>query len=269
MQTSSKMVTPLRANTLPIDHSEQFPSLKAAPIVEAVVAWQAPVSTRFFDSDFVTALQEQFPDYSVAPQNSLTTGVSGTQGGLAISHTNAVQGARLEKNRDNALEYACQFLRNGVVFSKLAPYDNWQVFLAEGNRFWQRFLELGKPSELSSLSVRYISQIPLEDITDVGNHIDSVCAPLSQLGLTANQFFHQDSFLLSNKPYGINIVRAVQQSGEGVDSLIIDITAHTTDMITDLAAIDEQLADLRFLKNKVFFNLLSNTTETFGGSNNV
>ena len=192
-----------------------------------------------------------------------------TEGGLAIDHKNVVQGARLIQNKSDTLNFACQFLRNGVIFSKLAPYKDWVSFTEEGLRFWNYFQKVAKPLEVSSLSVRYISQIQIESSFDVSKHIGGVCEPLNTLGLDSNSFYHQDTFLLSDKPYGINVVRAVRTSEGSVQNLIVDITAHTTSAITDPAQIDKHLKDLRFTKNKVFFSLIKNPVQTFGVDVNV
>ena len=115
-------------NKLEIDHSEIFDNLEHAPIVEAVVSWHATATTNFFETDFTSKLSETFPDYESRQQNSLTADVSGTEGGLAIDHKNVVQGARLIQNKSDTLNFACKFLRNGVIFSKLAPYKDWVSF---------------------------------------------------------------------------------------------------------------------------------------------
>lgn len=199
-------------NNLKIDHSEDFSTLENAPIVEAIVHWQATATTKFFDEDYVSSLTENFPGYTVGQQHNLTTGVQGTSAGIAINHSNVVQGARMTKMTSGQPEYVSQFLRNGVIFSKLAPYKNWSSFLTEAQKHWQYFLTVAKPNDAASIAVRYLSQIPIESAMDCNKYIGQNCAPLSTLGLNANSFYHQDTILLNNHPYGISVVRAAQKS---------------------------------------------------------
>jgi len=257
------------ANNLDINLNEQFDTLENAPIVEAIIHWQAAATTDFFDTDYLASLKVSFTDYDVGPQHSLTTGIQGTEQGLAINHSNVVQGARLTKSAGGKPEFVCQFLRNGIIFSKLAPYKDWGSFLNEAQKFWQHYQQVAKPVDASSIAVRYISQVPVSSALDSSKYIGSNCAPLSALGLNANSFYHQDTILLDNQPYGINVGRSVQTSPDGKSQLIVDISAFTSTPLTNLDNADSHLAELRYLKNKVFFSIMVDPTTSFGGEANV
>ena len=254
-------------NHLEIDHSEQFPTLVNAPIVEAILHWQAVATTSYFDGDYIAELAAEFPQYEVHLQHNLTTGIQDSDKGITINHSNVVQGARiLKKNQSGEIEFACQFLRNGIIFSKLAPYYDWNTFLTQAKEIWKHFEAVAKPSEISQLATRYISQIPINSAQDSDQYTGSNCAPLSTLGLSANSFYHQDSFVLRNNPYGINVVRAAQTSPDGKNSLVIDISAYTTTKLTNIENTDPVISDLRYIKNKVFFSLMTNPEQNFGGT---
>ena len=74
-------------------------------------------------------------------------------------------------------------------------------------------------------------------------------------------FFHQDNLLVTGHPYVINIVKTVQPpQGAGSDGggLILDIDVFTTEPFEERAnAIDKRLAEMRWLKNKVFYSSLT------------
>jgi len=186
-----------------------------------------------------------------------------------INHSNLVQGARiLRKNSTGGLDFACQFSRNGVVFSKLTPYENWDTFLAMATEFWEYFCDVRKPVEISQLATRYISQISISSAQESNQYVGPNCAPLSTLGLAANSFYHQDTIQLDNQPYGLSVTRAVQQSPEDKQNLIVDISAFTTSKVTDFDKTDEHLSDLRYIKNKVFFSVMEDPVSNFGGNAN-
>jgi uncharacterized protein (TIGR04255 family) len=251
-------------NELPIDHSEAFPNLARAPIVEAVLHWHAIASKVFREADLLKLMQHDFPDYSSTNQHNLEAGFAGTSEGIEFKQRSAWQGVRLTRKHDGGSDkFVCQFLRQGVVFSQLAPYTNWEEFESEAKKFWGKYCELGDPSNVDRLSVRFISQIGIESIDEIVKYIDTVCEPVHQLGLSANSYFHQDTIELSNQPYVINIVRAVQPTPHQKSTLIVDITASTSESF-ELVQVNDKLNDLRFIKNKVFFSLMKDAAQSFG-----
>jgi len=49
--------------------------------------------------------------------------------------------------------------RNGFAFSRLAPYQNWDVFFAEAKRSWTLYREVIGPIKLAKWTVRYINKL--------------------------------------------------------------------------------------------------------------
>lgn len=244
------------ANELIIDHSEVFPELGKAPIVEAVLHWHAMASKQYAQGVLLKDLRSAFPNYEATDQHNLEAGFTGAPGSIEFKHRSAWQGIRLtEKGTDGKPKFVCQFLGQGVVFSRLAPYEGWGEFEPEALRFWKKHCELGNPSEVARLSVRFISQIAVDSVHEIEQYIDTVCEPLNQLGLSANSYYHQDTIELANEPYVINTVHAVQSTPDGKSNLIVDITVSTSESI-ELGQVEEKLKDLRFIKNKVFFTLI-------------
>ena len=259
------MIEAVTANVLNIDHSEEFPNLANAPIVEAVLHWQAMACKEYREAELLTEMQSAFPDYTSTSQHNFEAGLTGSPQGIEFKQRSAWQGVRLTRHDGEQPRFVCQFLRQGIVFSRLAPYSKWEEFEPEARKFWNKHCELGEPSEVARLSVRFISQIAIASIDEIEDYIDTVCAPVARLGLSAKQYFHQDTIELTNQPYVINIVRAVQPNAEQASNLIVDITVSTSASF-ELAEVDDKLKDLRFLKNKVFFTLMKDAAQTFGAS---
>ncbi|MFC1758147.1 TIGR04255 family protein [Planctomycetota bacterium] len=254
-------------NELNIDHSEVFPNLaNGAPIVEAVLHWQAMATKEYREADLLKEMQASFADYTSTNQHNFEAGFTGTPQGMEFKQRSAWQGVRLTKQKDDGQpQIVCQFLRQGIVFSRLAPYTKWEEFEPEAKEFWEKHCELGEPGEVARLSVRFISQIGIDSIDEIGNYIDTVCEPVSDLGLSANHYYHQDSIQLTNHPYVINVVRAVQPSAEQKSNLIVDITVSTSSSF-ELSEVDDKLKDLRFIKNKMFFTLMKDAAQRFGAN---
>ena len=254
-------------NELTIDHSEKFPNLSNAPIVEAVLNWQAMASSEYREDELLKRLTTDFSDYSGTTQHNLQAGLQLSGNDLELQQHKAWQGVRLVKEGGDpkSPQSVCQFLKQGILFSRLAPYKNWEEFEQEAKKFWDKHCEIGDPAEVFCLSVRFISQIDLNSIDEVSDHIETVCQPVAELSLTAEQFFHQDTIQLANEPYIINVVRTAQPDSEKKLKLIIDITVSTSSSF-DISLVDEKLKDLRFIKNKLFFTLMRNAAQNVGGA---
>ena len=250
-------------NDLEINLDRQFPNLPNAPIVEAVVHWQAPATVALVEGSLDAQLQG-FADYKTRLQYNEEVGLRGNSDGFEVKQSRNWQGARLSSPDETNPNFVCQFLKSGVVFSRLAPYIGWDNFSAEANRFWAKYVELAKPANVSQLSVRYISQVPVRSLDQAEGFIEQVCAPLGDIGLSAGHFFHQDTIQLNNHAYKINLIRAVQPATEALNTLIVDISVSTTSILEDLRQVDDKLNELRFIKNEVFFTIMKDAETKFG-----
>lgn len=252
-----------------LDLSKQFPTLPHAPIVEAVLQWQAAASVELDDSSLRGQLAASFPQYEIAPQHNIETAFTGSAKGVEIKQSTTWEGFRLTKKEDDQPAFVCQFKQNGIVVSRLAPYRSWDHFAPEALRFWQTFVEIAQPSEIARLNTRYISQIPIASIPEVGKYIDVAEEPLATIGVATDGFFHQDTLKPGGLSYIINVVRAVQprqQASATPLSLIVDIDVGTSESIGDFDALPQKLKDLRFIKNEVFFTLMNDAETKFGES---
>ena len=50
---------------------------------------------------------------------------------------------------------------DGFTFNKLRPYQKWDLFRDEAKKFWEYYLEVAKPKQITRLAVRYINRIEL------------------------------------------------------------------------------------------------------------
>jgi len=252
-----------------IDHAKVFPNLRNTPIVEAVLHWQAAASVKFEESTLIEELKLAFPEYRVEQQHNLEAAFKGTSKGMEVSQAAYWDGVRLTKSENDKPVFVCQFKQNGIVFSRLAPYLDWENFESEAQKFWRKFIEFGKPVELARLSVRFISQIQISSMSDIESYIDVKDGPLKKIGVSPGQFFHQDTVYLDSQPYIINLTRAVQPSADPATDeklLIVDIDTHTKDTIAEFDSLTERLMDLRFIKNEVFFALMIDAKSKFGAN---
>ena len=149
-----------------IDPSERFPHLARAPIVEAVIHWQARAKREWQPDQIEKELRARLPDY---PDSKMLRDyrfeAKLETDGWAQSQSESWSGlGRTHSDQP----YVAQFKRDGFIFSRLAPYENWETFSAEALRLWKVFVELAVPSEIERLGVRFINRVGPVTIEDLG-----------------------------------------------------------------------------------------------------
>jgi len=242
------------------DISEKFPHLRAAPIVEAVIQWQARATHWQNEDDLRSQLSEVLPEYpECRPQQLLELHAeSGSDGSETRIRREKWHGFRLVSQDKLSI---VQFTRDGIAFSRLTPYENWEVFVAEAWRLWRIFVDEAKPSELQRLGVRFINRILLKRAEDLQAILSSPPECLEAVGLPTVGFLYQSRHSVPGTTMEINVVRTIQppapdrMEGHG---LILDIDVGTSQpQACDDAILQEQLEAMHWLKNKVFFNLVT------------
>jgi len=249
-----------------IDLTRDFPDLPRAPIVEAVLHWRAVATTNLDEQGLRERLAESFADYEISPQHNIETALTGSPNGMEFKQSATWDGFRLVKQENHKPVFACQFKTNGLIFSRLAPYTDWDQFQSEALRFWNAFVQISDPSEIAQLGTRYISQIPIQSDAQIADYIEVIAQPLADIGMSSNEFYHQDTVNLDDLPYIINLVRAVQRTDPGASTrtLIVDIDVATTSLLTDFNRLESELQNLRAIKNEVFFTLMKDVESKFG-----
>ena len=250
-----------------IDLNEEFPSLKSAPSIEAVIHWQADASTTFEPTVLQEELIQRLPDYPICqPQQGIEISAETTEGNSEFRQRTKWNGFRLQ---DEHKHHVAQFTQHGVVFSRLQPYERWENFKTEAIRFWELFLELAAPTVIQRLGVRYINRVPLEDNDQPSTYLKVAPYPLPELDFSPELFFYKDVYKVPDHPYSIQWTRTIQpQRAVNGDkrALIIDIDVFTTELLElDQETLIQRLSEMRWLKNKVFFSCITEAArERFG-----
>ena len=245
-------------NDFTIDLNETFEHLPKAPIVEAVIHWRARSENELDPDDLLPALKDHLPDYPDSqPQHKIEMQAQvGPRGESAQSHSSRWHGF-LFKSEDKL--HVAQFTRNGFVFSRLAPYQQWECFEAEALRLWQIYAKLTKPSEIQQLGVRFINRISPVELSNLGEYLVSPPKCPGQLRLPLQEFMHQDKFDVPGHPYCLNVIQTIQPPTQMAGfGLILDIDVTTTQSIQrEDEILKVRLREMRWLKDKAFFTILN------------
>ena len=253
-----------------INPHEEFPHLRNAPIVEAVIDFRARAETGWTESRITEALKTLLPDY---PKR---LSMSGFQHEFTLGPGAVPEGTRMETGwvglrcqTEDGLHVA-QFNRDGFMFARLRPYDQWEQLVGEGLRLWKLFVEIAEPSEIQRMGLRFINRISLPPGDNrIEDYLEPAPAEVRDVELPFQHFFHQDTFGVPGYPYAVRLVRTIQpQQGPDPQSsgIILDIDVFTTQPFEpDPQTIEQRLTEMRWLKNKMFFgSVASKALEAFG-----
>jgi len=243
-----------------IDMGEEFENLPNAPIVEAVIHWQARSETIQSHEQFYDHLKEQLADYPAShPEHEIKFQAEIGSEGMA-TNLSSPSWCGFRFNSDDELHIA-QFKRDGFAFSRLKPYENWAQFEAEALRLWNIYLELAKPPEVQRLGVRFInliSPIQTEQFTDL-----LTIPPKSpaNMPMPIQGLMHKTTFDIPGHPYHLNVIQAMQPpiptQTEGL-GLILDIDVFTTHALEPKEELlKHHLNEMRWIKDKAFFTFLT------------
>jgi len=239
-----------------IDLTESFEHLPNAPIVEAVIHWRARAEKQLEPDELLRHLKAKLPDYpNVQGQQEVDVGAEFGPDGATLRQRQTWHGFRFES--DDKKQVA-QYTRNGFVFSRLAPYEDWNSFATEAKRLWNIYHTLAEPSEIQRLGVRFIDLIPV-DPSEVVSLLTLPPRSPAAFKLPINAFLHQTKFDIPGHPYELNVVQTLQPPAPPKvksHGLILDLDVGTTRPI-QFNDVDIRLQHMQWIKNKAFFSLLT------------
>ncbi len=248
--------------TFTIDLNEPFPHLSAAPIVEAVIHWRAPAGRPLHRADLQAALTSKFDQYDCREQQEVGTAFQASHERTEFRQETQWNGFRLT-SRSKTDRHIAQLTPQGVIFSRLKEYDCWATFEAEALRFWGAYLELADPPLIERLGLRFINQVRLASTDTPAVFLAQPPLPPRDLPLDSDHFFHQDTYQVSGHPYLVNSVRTLQVLPDQQRALILDTdVALEPRSLLEAEELANRLAEMRYIKNKLFFTCMTDEALT-------
>lgn len=250
----------MAAGVFTLNLNETFERLSRPPIVEAVIHWQARAQRVLESAALREEMAAKLPMYpqSVPLQRiGLMAKLSATDDVPVVEQKKSkFLGVRLTSD-DGC--HVVQFLRDGLVFSQTKSYEHWESFAAAAKQAWLAFVEIAQPIEIQRLGVRYINQIPAATPGRLHEFLRE--PPTCPSNLPLQEFVYQSTFAVPSHPLGVRVIKVMQPSMPELQQssgLFLDIDVFSTKAIPiDSTALDEALMKMRWLKNKVFFTLLT------------
>jgi len=248
---------------LRIDSAEAFEILAQAPIVEAVIDIRVENTEPTDEAKLKAAIGNQLRGYFL--QDSMHTilfeqsALAGAPETYKSSQQMTWKGLRYCSDDKTQI---VQFNKDGLVFSRLTPYETWDRFVGAALDLWGQYRAILNPRQITRIGLRYINRIPFrEGESQLGAILDPAPQTPRGLDLPLANFYTQETYVVPNYPYVVNLIRTLQEPSPPAiptTSVIVDIDAFTADnTVTPDAQMHHRLRELRWLKNKVFFGCLS------------
>lgn len=239
-----------------------YPLLSKAPIVESALDFRCP-STKVLNWLVVDKeLKQALPDYPLMDMLRAFQGqfqVHPDKGNSSASVSDL--GRNGTRMRSEASKRVVQFQKEGFVFSKLAPYINWDDFIGEAFRLWTIHKAIFDPSDVARIGIRFINRIEADSITSLDNVLKIFPSLPAEYNGELKTFLQHYSFAVRDKPYTVNLIQTVDIPINGNKvGLILDIDVFCRELFMDLDSIKKSLEEMREIKNNVFFNSLTKET---------
>jgi uncharacterized protein (TIGR04255 family) len=253
---------------LSFDIQEQFPQLTNPPIVEASIQWQAKSQGSYFVDGLEPILREKFPDLPHQErihEAQFRTFVSDETVPPLVEHRQGLVGIRLRSHDEKQV---IQVTRDSLTYSLVHGYQDWLPFQEAARNAWTIYCDLASPVEIQEVMVRYINHIPTANSATLGRYL--LEPPTRPANLELAEFVFESRFTIPGRPYGVRVIKVMQPTFAGLSGssgLFIDLSVFTIKpMLIDSPELTKAMSEIRWLKNKVFFALLTEEAiKEFGG----
>ncbi len=155
-----------------------------------------------------------------------------------------------------------QFRRDGFTFNRLKPYTNWEDIIDEAKTYWQIYQKHGQPVKITRLGTRYINHIKLPlPINDFSDYMTSPPQIPEGMPNLLNSYLSKISLQEPSNQIHVNVIQAIEKGEKDkYITLIFDTDSFINKMFEPDSNIWSKFDDLRKMKNKVFFNSLTEKT---------
>ena len=239
----------------------EYPHLTKAPIVEAVIDLRVNLPAEFKLDAFHPLRSKLSNDYPGFEEQQIIEQMIKQEAGRAAEVSTRLSGTHGHRLISKDGKNIVQFRRDGFTFSRLTPYTKWEDVFAETWRLWGMYAEAAKPIEVVRIAVRYINRMSFP--LPFSNPAEYLKAP----PVTAEGWPSEMSAFLSRvvmhepaNDIDVNVIQALEPvaPGQTTVAVIFDIDAYQEVTLgPGDVTIPERFAKLREMKNRVFFNGLT------------
>jgi len=234
--------------------------LEHAPIKEALIDVRVEATTSFEDIGAANPeLAEQYPTVENIQRSEIGWKINAEEQTSSVEQQNVKVGYKYTSEDGR---YIAQFRLDGFTFSRLEPYETWELMRDEAKRLWEIYKRVARPETITRIAVRYINAIkiplPFNDFNEYLNSPPEVPEGLPQ---SIAGFLIR----LALKEPSINadciFTQALQGGNQDEVTVVLDVDAF---ILSNFDASElyfwENIEQLRSFKNDVFFKSITDKT---------
>lgn len=153
-----------------------------------------------------------------------------------------------------------QFRVDGFTLNRLAPYPSWETITPTAVDLWAKYVEVAVPQSVTRVAVRFINQLQLPS-SEFAEFLATVPrgAPADVPGQVAG--FLTNVLLMTAEGATVNFTQSLQGTTAIGPIILIDIDASVSGALAPTRAeLERRLPALRELKNRVFFDSITEKT---------
>lgn len=235
---------------------DAYPTLRNAPITEAVIDFRVSTS-KPFTAELLATMRDRlaaaFP--VVEEQRSVEQVVEVVNG--RVRQPVADQGVRRIVLRSEERQEAVLVSDSGFGFSKLRPYTNWEDVFSSAQRWWAHYLAAADVESVNRVAVRYINRFSV-----AGGQVEAYLEAPPRLpkdvpsdGLA--NVFSRLLFRDGETETETAVVQFIEWSGPDA-SVLMDIDASRSGRFSpDDEGFWGLFRELRAAKNRIFFGSIT------------
>jgi len=236
--------------------------LKNAPIREAIIDLKvAPAVDLTKLEALFESLKKTFPK-----QELMRLATFGLEFGPLELRPSRIEGTVHGRRLVSADErYIVQLRVDGFTFSRLPPYEKWEVMREAAKPLWEKFLEHSGAAKVTRAAVRYINVLDLP--IPINDFKDYLCAPPEipqSLPQDLGGFFSRIVIVHRELDAAAVVTQALETSFEDKVQVILDIDVFREAKQRDWAVNDPSVWDtlerMRNFKNQIFFESITEKT---------
>jgi len=238
--------------------------LNNAPVTEAIIDFRVKLPSEFRVGAFLelkNTIGERFPKVE---DRKLFSSLFGFKKGEPLPPSSKYHGVQGYFFRPEDDKKVAQFRIDGFTFSRLRPYTQWEEMFDEARELWGMYSGIAQPEAVTRLAVRYINHIniplPINDLSDFFTASpripDNIRGVIS--GFLSKVVVHDQEMDVST-----NIVQALEKSTkpDKYITVVLDIDSYKMGYFNaENGEMWDILANLRNLKNQIFFNSITDQT---------
>lgn len=161
-------------------------------------------------------------------------------------------------------KHIAQFRTDGFTFSRLEPYQTWEIMRDEAIALWKIYVDAVKPISITRIATRYINvlNIPLP-IADFRDYLTAPPEVPKDLPQGISSFLTRVVMHEPSLKAGCILTQAFEGTANDFVPITLDIDVFVSGRPPSDATADEHwtiLEQLRHFKNRVFFDSITEKT---------